>query len=186
MKAEGIVVHGGSSFGGDRPPGKIRFQIGERRPTPPSPTALRELPPELAEDVERRKKRAVRPQRVRTAEERRASSPQRTPDIVIQRIVDMAKTGIPVSEIARQTGVSYTTTLRYVTDAGIPRRPRRIDLPVNDVVAAYETGLSMREVAEKFDVSKPTIERILRKAGVSRRSKGAWRKKAVGAEGEDG
>jgi transposase-like protein len=88
-------------------------------------------------------------------------------------ICKLYKSGLPLSEIYKRTGVPKATVHRIVKDSGYPLRvmgrPGNICNPL-DIVEAYKSGYSFHKIEEEFNISQDVVSRILRDNGIDPRS----------------
>lgn len=157
--------------GGVEGVGRIRFQLRERPPQKPSPTAIR-FPDAAPTPKPKKKRKAVQNHDY----DRRAAQPATTPPEDIERIVRLYKSGLSATAVAQQLGISKTTTLRYLKESGVQVRRGKRQVDVEGIVEDYARGLSLRDVGARHGMSSTTARRHLVAAGVEIRSQGEWRK----------
>lgn len=95
-----------------------------------------------------------------------------------QQVLEFARRGMALREIAERTGVSRPSVTDLVRAAGIPVRPRgssaTTPTPVEQLLALAREGVSATEISIRVGVPTPRVLRILRREGIPvRRPRGA-------------
>ena len=192
MRSEGQTARGGAAGGDVKVSGHTVVFRGQRRPTPPSPTRIRDLTPEQEAEQEAARKK-VTGARKKIAQnhdyDRRSRQPSTLPQEKIDRIIELYTAGHSAGAVAAAVGTSKTTTLRYLREGDIPiRGSRKRGVSTEEMSRAYARGMSLREIGQLYGLSNTTVRSRLIEAGVEIRSKGAWREMrrqgAVGGLGE--
>lgn len=101
---------------------------------------------------------ARRPPRVKLTEETK------------QQVLEFARRGMVLREIAERTGVSRPVVTGLVRAAGIPVRPRgssaTTPTPVEQILALAREGVSTHEISNRVRVSRSRVVRIIRREGI--------------------
>lgn len=187
-----MTGRGGAAGGDVKIAGTRTVFSGEGKKVPPSPTRIRNLPPEEQAEVEERKKKLSRTGR-RIAQnhdyDRRSRQPATLSQEKIEQIVSLYTAGHSASAVSKAVGVSKTTTLRYLREGGVKiRGSRKKAVATEEIVKAYRRGLSLRELGQLYGMSNTTVRNRLLEAEEPIRGKGDWRairRNAVGGVGED-
>lgn len=91
-----------------------------------------------------------------------------------QQVVDLYRTGVPVKEIVRQTGVNRSTVYRLRGQAGLERNHRFTDEDRAQAIRLRQQGLTIAEIAKRLSFSHMTIWRYLAAAREERRQQRWW------------
>lgn len=100
-------------------------------------------------------------------------APSEIPTVLATRY----REGVPIEQLADDTGIDRRVVRRLLTEAGVTL-PERHSLPADQsdwVVEQYRVGVSLRELAKLTHCSYSTIRRVLLQAGIDLRSSGATR-----------
>ena len=170
MRTEGHVVTSGGGWGGDHSTPLPTRSIGQRRPSPPSPTAIRNPAPPQAEAP-------------RTGTSRKGlvygprpddwENPLSLDKARVKKIIAMYERGLSVNRVAKETGVAKSTILRHLKDNGVTIRGSVKDLDMDFVLREFDRGVPARELGRRLGVAPATIIRRLRQMGydTSRKAK---------------
>ncbi|WP_336156624.1 helix-turn-helix domain-containing protein [Amycolatopsis sp. VC5-11] len=107
-----------------------------------------------------------------TPEEARANRIERN-----RRMLESWRAGTPITDIAREHGLSLSWTGRLLRQEGAVLPPirqgvRRADLPTASIIREYGKGASMQALADKHRTSYGTIRRLLLRNKVTIRPHG--------------
>lgn len=84
-----------------------------------------------------------------------------------QNILEMAKSGVSGTEIAKSYNVHVATIYRLLARKGF----RYIHLNDEDIIKLLSQGMTRKEISEVLCVDKATVERHMRKIGIKERKK---------------
>lgn len=163
MRTEGHVVTSGGGWGGDHSTPLPRRTISQRRPTPPSPTAIRNPAPAPTEDAP--KKGTSRKGLVYGPRPDDWQNPLRLDRSRVKRVIAMYERGLSVNRISTETGIAKSTILRHLKDNGVTIRGAVKDLDMDFVVREFDRGVPARELGRRLGVAPATIIRRLRQMG---------------------
>lgn len=99
------------------------------------------------------------------------------------RALDLAKAGMPIVEIARQTGYSYCGARLILKRAGVPAGKAEKTPPANieraeKIASMYRQGLPLEKVGQHFGITRERVRQILKKEGLSSKDGGQSRQVA--------
>lgn len=172
MRTEGHVVTSGGGWGGDHSTPLPSRSIRQRRPAPPSPTAIRNPAPPQTE--------APAP---RTGTSRKGlvygprpddwENPLSLDKARVKKIIAMYERGLSANRVSTETGVAKSTILRHLRDNGVAIRGSVKDLDMDFVRREFDRGVPARELGRRLGVAPATIIRRLRQTGydTSRKTK---------------
>ena len=97
--------------------------------------------------------------------------------LTVAEVTRAYKAGMTGTAMAAKFGVSPSTILSRIDQAGLPRRSRgwRKPVHVERLRAAYEKGATLEALAAKFGVSSSTVANRLREAGIEPRPRAGTR-----------
>ncbi len=84
-------------------------------------------------------------------------------DEIKEKIINLYQTGIPISKVAIEVGVSVSGARKIIINAGIPIRPNGTDQDrVQQVLQLFQNGVTTREISKKLSIGRGTITAILK------------------------